>query len=360
MREGRLRSGPETLQINLGNACNLNCIFCWNHSPIAAHQPSAAWHRQRLSDAHFDAVIAALPDLRPARVLLSGRGEPLLHPRAEELLAELRRLSIAVTVQTNGIAGPSPASLMALGVDRLFVNLSAAEADGYGRVHPGRAHLFERVRNRLLTLAELRPRGQPPHVDVVAIIHRENYPQLEKLAELTAVVAASRLVLKGMELGAGMERLLFTPTHRVAAWTALQQAKAAAVRFGVPLEAEHLEQILQAQGADGAFTPVDPVDGSGAVVQSADRVATTRRCYMGWYYLRVTCDGRVMFCCKDKQVGHLDERGLYSLWRSPSYHLHRLAAREGDGSTGLIDAKCSACSNFARNRAVHAIVAAEG
>jgi hypothetical protein len=56
-----------------------------------------------------------------------------------------------------------------------------------------------------------------------------------------------------------------------------------------------------------------------------------------------------MFCCKDKQVGHLDEGPLYRTWRSPTYHLHRLAAKEGDASTGLLDEKCAACSNFERN-----------
>jgi hypothetical protein len=70
---------------------------------------------------------------------------------------------------------------------------------------------------------------------------------------------------------------------------------------------------------------------------------------MGWYYLRVTTDGDVMFCCKDKRMGTLAERSLYEVWRSPAYHLNRLAGRDGDPSTGLFDAKCRACSNFARN-----------
>ena len=76
-------------------------------------------------------------------------------------------------------------------------------------------------------------------------------------------------------------------------------------------------------------------------------------CYMGWYYLRVTCDGRVMFCCKDKQVGHLDDGSLYHIWRDPAYQLLRLAGRDGEHGAGLFDAKCRACSNFARNREVH-------
>ncbi len=71
---------------------------------------------------------------------------------------------------------------------------------------------------------------------------------------------------------------------------------------------------------------------------------------MGWYYLRVTCDGRAMFCCKDKQVGHLDEQSLVRIWRGLPYQLWRLAGRDQDQSVGLFDAKCRSCSNFKRNR----------
>jgi hypothetical protein len=70
---------------------------------------------------------------------------------------------------------------------------------------------------------------------------------------------------------------------------------------------------------------------------------------MGWFYLRVTCDGRVMFCCKEKPVDHLDRRNLYAIWRAPAYHLWRLAGRDGDITAGLFDDKCRACSNFAQN-----------
>jgi hypothetical protein len=59
-----------------------------------------------------------------------------------------------------------------------------------------------------------------------------------------------------------------------------------------------------------------------------------------------------MFCCKDKPMGHLDERSLYRTWRSPAYHLGRLAARDGDASSGLMGGKCRTCSNFERNEQV--------
>ncbi|MCA9692370.1 MAG: radical SAM protein [Myxococcales bacterium] len=116
--QGRLRCGPEVLQINLQNACNLNCTFCWNHSPLTPYPP-ARWYAQRLSEAHLDNVLASIPKLMPGRVQLSGRGEPTLHPGARRLLEALRELGVPVTIQTNGVGGLEPEAFVELGVERL-------------------------------------------------------------------------------------------------------------------------------------------------------------------------------------------------------------------------------------------------
>ena len=337
VEEGRLLCGPETLQINLGNACQLNCTFCWNHSPFGAKRP-AAWHRERMSDEHLDAVLSAIPRLRPGRVLLSGRGEPLLHPGAARLLATLQRERIPVSIQTNGVGGLSPEAIVSLGVDQLLVDISAATTETYEAVHPGRGHLFARVVERLERMAELRGDDGRPRVSLVAIIHRPNAGELLPLVELAARVGASSVQPKGMEMSPGMEQLMLSDTQRDGARRDLRAARQRAEQLGIELRASHLDQLLCEQTATGSFTDS----------------ALGRPCYMGWYYLRVTCDGRLMFCCKDKLMGHLDGTDLYRAWRSPAYHLQRIAGRDGDQSTGLFDDKCRACSNFARNRQIAA------
>lgn len=315
--------------MNLGHACNLNCVFCWNHSPLLSPR-SASWHRQVMSSDHADNVADALPMLRPDRMMLSGQGEPLIQAAAEVLIDAANRAGIELFVQTNGVAGVPVERLAS--VRRLLVNVSAATPEGYERTHPGRGHLLESVRKRLGQVAELRARGRGPDVTLIAIVQRANIDELVPLVDLAASVGATTLHLKGMEHAGGLESLMFEEQERDRVRHNLRLARERAMELGVSLRATHLEQVL------------DSVDA---------RLFTSRLkqmpCLMGWYYLRVTCDGRVMFCCKDKQVGHLDEAPLYRIWRSPVYHLHRLAARAGDPSTGLLDDRCQACSNFERN-----------
>lgn len=335
--EGRLTCGPETLQLNLTNRCNLNCIFCWNHSPLQQCRPRS-WRRARLSDRHLDDILSALPRLRPGRVLLSGRGEPLLHPRARTLLEQLRDLDIPVTIQTNGIGGLEPEELCSLGIEHLTVNISAGTLAGYEATHPGRGGLFDRIVERLKRISELRGSAKNPRVTLVGVIQKSNADEILPMTRLAGEVAAEGLHLKGLELVAGLESLTFEDEARAVVAGRIVEAQKLAESLGLILKAEHLTQVTRRSSADGRFT----------------ESLAAGPCFMGWHYLRVTCEGRVMFCCKDKQMGHLDHRTLYQIWRSPAYHLQRLAGRDGERSTGLFDAKCRACSNFARNREIRA------
>lgn len=328
--EGRLLAGPETLQLNLSSRCNLDCVFCWIHSPLRAPRkvPGPAF----LSPGHVRAVLDALPALRPGRVVLCGQGEPLLHPEVRPLLAALQMLGVPTTIQTNGTAGPEPDELAALGVESLEVNLSAATAAAWRDTHPAHARLHAEALRRLERLAELRAGGGPA-VTILAVVQRSNLDQLLPLLELAERVAARRLVLKGMELQPELAPLVPDAAERAAIHADLERVRARARAARLELRAEHLERLLGVDPASGAFTD------------------DLRRgpCYMGWYYLRVTTSGEVMFCCKDKLVDHLDRRPLYATWRSAAYHLHRLAARDGDPGPGFLDEKCRRCSNFARN-----------
>ena len=154
--EGSLLAGPETLQVNLTSSCNLACVFCWSHSPLRPVAPPEV-----LSAARMRALRDALAALQPARVLLSGQGEPLLHPAILPLLATLRELRIPTTIQTNCTTGPPPDELARLGVEHLVVNASAATPAGYRDTHPGSSTEHGELIRRLHQLSDLRGRGGP-------------------------------------------------------------------------------------------------------------------------------------------------------------------------------------------------------
>ncbi|MBD3239373.1 MAG: radical SAM protein [Chitinivibrionales bacterium] len=79
----------------LSGACNLRCRHCWI-DPRAETQPGmfvpwAEWQR----------VFVEAKELGLRAVKLTG-GEPLLHPEALEIMRELKRMGLSITMETNG------------------------------------------------------------------------------------------------------------------------------------------------------------------------------------------------------------------------------------------------------------------
>ena len=42
---GELPPGPELVHIDVTNACNLDCVTCWNYSPHLLAPKAGAWQR---------------------------------------------------------------------------------------------------------------------------------------------------------------------------------------------------------------------------------------------------------------------------------------------------------------------------
>src|SRR6185312_12996494 len=78
---GTPTAGPRTVHVDVTNACNAACITCWDHSPLLHEPRSAAWKKQRWDLAAFEALVADLAAMGTVKnVILSGMGDPLVHP----------------------------------------------------------------------------------------------------------------------------------------------------------------------------------------------------------------------------------------------------------------------------------------
>ena len=57
--------GPQSVHVDLVNACNTRCLSCWHHSPLLRpeRRPSPSWLRQRMAPAAFRALLDDLEEL---------------------------------------------------------------------------------------------------------------------------------------------------------------------------------------------------------------------------------------------------------------------------------------------------------
>jgi MoaA/NifB/PqqE/SkfB family radical SAM enzyme len=312
------RLGPETVHIDLVNACNLDCVTCWNYAPGLASPKTPAWKAQRMDEDTFYRVLAEVASTDVERIILSGGGEPFLHPRIHEFISAVKARGLALTVISNGTLCDFP-RLAALGVDQMLLNTSAASAATYVAYHPNQDESsFDRLVDGI---AEVRGRIG---INLVQVINALNAHELGAMVELSARVGA-RASFKLGDTPPGTEALALTGTQRQ---TLLLKSIPAARAAAEKLDVKH--------NLDSFATQL--------VCTTSKKMDAPPPCFAGYLYSRVFVDGRVFFCCEHIEVGRIDFHDFATIWSSPDYDAVRHRLHEGRGYPG-----CTRCGKHDMN-----------
>lgn len=323
LHDGQVRLGPETVHLDITNACNTDCVTCWDHSPLLRAPPLAAWKRQRADPAALAALVDDIESLGGLRaVIVSGMGEPFTHPGVYTILRDLKRRGLHVTVITNLVAADVDA-IIDIGVDALLIGVQGASLASYLAFHPSFGpQQWERL---LAALARLRAAGRrDKHVQVIC---RHNAHELAAMIELAADHRAAQVNFKLASLRGGTEAAAITGDQR--AWLlgqGISRALARADDLGV---AHNLDVFADQVRCGGEVTA--PIAEIG--------------CFLGHHYARITVDGTVLYCCNTEVVvGHLAERPFSALWRGPEWQALRQRLRAGRYFPG-----CHQCGKLNQN-----------
>lgn len=321
--DGVVRLGPQTVHLDITNACNTDCVTCWDHSPHLASPPSSAWKRQRADPARLSSLlddIAGLGGLEA--VIVSGMGEPFTHPAVYEIVADIKRRGLHLTIITNLVAAEVE-RIVELGVDSLLIGVQGASEASYLAFHPSfHAGHWRRLQD---ALARLRAAGRrDKHVQVICGC---NAHELTAMIEQADRFQAAQVNFKLASLRGGTEAAAITAAQRAALLGgAIEVARARAERLGVAHNLDVFEQQLRAGGE--ATAPITEVG-----------------CFLGYHYSRITVDGAVLYCCNTEvEVGRLAEAPFSALWRGPAWEALRARLRAGRYFPG-----CSQCGKFNQN-----------
>ncbi|MCU0723404.1 MAG: radical SAM protein [Planctomycetes bacterium] len=143
--------------VELSRSCNLRCSFC-PRDRIA--RPAGL-----MADGTLEALDRWIPP--GARVMLSGLGEPLLHPRAAAFVAALKRGGRTAGVTTNAtlLTAATAAALVDAGIDILELSVPTLDPDLHRRLMPGVDPAA--VLRNLEALRAVRPRSLRVYLAVV-------------------------------------------------------------------------------------------------------------------------------------------------------------------------------------------------
>ncbi len=155
---------PSRLQVDITNRCNLNCKHC-------------RWGSKGNTDLDDEVLINFVRSLLPfglRRVVLSG-GEPMLHPKFEEIINSIYEFGTEIVVLTNGMFLKNLSPEVLKKITRIQVSMEGVESDKRIR---GEKH-FE------MALEGIKYASQYVKINVALTAMRSNLQEIPKLKEIT-------------------------------------------------------------------------------------------------------------------------------------------------------------------------------
>ncbi len=180
-----LSSSPENLAriyIEPTNACNLDCRTCMRN----------VWQEPlgMMTMITFNRVMESIEILNPKPlVFFGGIGEPLAHPKIQEMVESAKKTSAKVELITNGILLDNDVAnwMVELELDRVWVSIDGAKPESYADVRLGDAlPLVIANLKRLQTLQAITPSigSCKPKLGIAFVAMKRNIEDLSEVVKL--------------------------------------------------------------------------------------------------------------------------------------------------------------------------------
>lgn len=146
---------PGSIEIELTNQCNLNCIMCPNFNKRQA--------RGYMADDLITAILDETLKYPSRQYSLHGLGEPLLHPKCLETVERIKQTpdsdnTIYLTTNGHFLTEAVVSELIRLNVDFLNISIGAATGETYRKVRG--SIYFDLVVSQVLKALELKAQNK--------------------------------------------------------------------------------------------------------------------------------------------------------------------------------------------------------
>jgi MoaA/NifB/PqqE/SkfB family radical SAM enzyme len=218
--EDKVLAGPKTLQIDLTNDCNLNCLGCWCHSDLMEElRFDASRNKVRLPLDMVKRLIDDAKGMGTEEIMLSGSGDPAMHPDFMAIVNYIKEKALRLHIITNFtlLTKTDIDAIVGSGVELITVSIWAGDAVTYSRTHPNQGtKTFYRLKENLEYLQNIR-RGRKgfPMVRLYNVISRENYSGISSMFDLALDVMADHIEFQLLDTVPGKtDRLMLTESER--------------------------------------------------------------------------------------------------------------------------------------------------
>lgn len=342
--------GPLSVQIDLTDNCNNNCLCCWCNSPLIKN----AAQKSGPSSLDRGIVLRTIDELKEMgvrEITISGGGEPFIYPHLFEIIRQIKKRKIYCQLYTNFTLATeySLKELMDLNLDRLVVSLWAGTAKTYHLLHPNKKQgCFDEIKDKLIYLSSIKKNKRLPAVRIHHVINALNYQELAQMEDFAYQVKSDEVSFTVMDSVVGStDALLLNNQQRQ---VVISEAK----KLGKKMPVYEIDEFIRR------------VSSKGSVMGRYDEKAIDETpCYVGWLFARIKADGNVNPCLKSHRlpVGNINNMSFKKIWDSSLQQAFRESAKTLEkkdpylcqiGNGALDQAGClRICDDLTRNVMMH-------
>ena len=298
------RIGPEIVDLDVTNRCNLRCVGCIYHSQDILKDRNFKFRQRDFPLALFYQMLEQLETVRAHTLVFQGSGEPLLHPHIVKMLHEARAKGFATHLLTNGtLLDPKTAGeILESGLDGIRVSLWASNQDEYSRNYPGTpSHFLPRVLANLQSLNAIKKKHKrSTRVLLYCVINAHNMESMDEFVRI-----AKNTGCDGIHFGlfytsfSSSKALVLSEKKRREIATSMKALKAGLKRNALQENAAWFLDRLSRHDTDWMRYP----------------------CYEPWFHARISPNGDVEGCTRcipPRIYGNLYDADFATIWNGPT------------------------------------------
>jgi len=257
----------------------------------------------------LDSFKKIVDEVSPAKITLSGLGEPLINPELFKMIKYSQGRGISANVTTNGILLERHIDeIIESGLSLLSISIDAAGKETYKAIR--RSSDFQKVIASVKDLIEQRKdQGKNyPSVRTHFVIQKDNLSEIEKFIELNYNLSVDAIYFQPLDLSGMEDRkkfligdITFEEVHE-----RLKTANSLGKRLGILTNLGELISNFRLYWKKYSFQKIKE-----------------RRCLLPWFSAYIKVDGSVCPCCAfamtNVSLGNCLDEGFNTVWNNRQF-----------------------------------------
>ena len=188
---------PKTVEIDLSNNCNFNCVGCWCHCDHLQELKTPAQRKKNHLD--FESLKGLVKDLAEngtQTIQLAGPGEPFTHPKIMDIIRYIKGNGLELHIITNFsyITHEMAQELIDLKVDQITCSLWAGSPEAFVKTHPNqKPKTFQKIKEVLSFIGMNKKYNYFPRIKIYNVISKLNSDDLENMVNFGLEVRADSM-----------------------------------------------------------------------------------------------------------------------------------------------------------------------